>query len=230
MDPLLTFARGPLFCFCFLVMALGLVRVGLLTAFDTLRAVRKAGDKNIPYGQLLWESMLALVPTRAALFHGWVRALFHVGLLVVPLFLLDHVLLWRDAISVSWVHLPAAAADALTLLTIVTGSIVLAERVFYRNGRFLSGPVDYGVLVLIVMLFSSGFLASRAYSPIPYSTSMLVHVLCADALLFLTPFTKLSHCLLYPFLRVCSNVAWRFPPQAGEAITLALYGEEVRKV
>ena len=230
MDPLLTFARGPLFCFCFLLMLLGLVRLGLLSAFDLVRAVRSAGDRNVPYRQIAKETVLGLIPSRGALAHGWTRILFHVGLIVVPLLLLDHILLWRGAFGISWTHMPKGVADVLTLITIAMGLVLLADRVFSRNARFMSGFMDYALLILLVLLFASGFIASRPYSPIAYKASMLVHVLCGNAVLALTPFTKLSHCLLYPLLRVSSNVAWRFPPRAGEAIAKALYGEEVRKV
>ncbi len=230
MDSLLTFARGPLFCFCFLLMLLGLVRLGLLTLFDLARALRNAGDKRVPYGQLAQEAVLALIPSRRNAVHGTIALLFHAGLIVVPLFLLDHILLWRSAWGISWAHLPKAAADALTLATIAAGIVLLAGRIFSRNARFLSGPMDYALLALIVVLFASGFLASRPYSPIGYDTAMLIHVLCGNAMLVLIPFTKLSHCLLYPLMRVGTNIAWRFPPRAGEEVNMALYGEEVRQV
>ena len=230
MDQLLTFARGPLFCFCFLLMVLGLVRVGLLSVFGLVRAVRKAGDQNVPYWQLAKETVLGLIPARGTRVHGWTRIVFHLGLIVVPIFLLDHILLWRSALGVSWCHVPGIVADVLTLTTIVTGIWLLGDRIFSRSSRFMSSSVDYVLLTLIVALFATGFIASRPYSPIPYEASMLIHVLCGNAILVLIPLTKLSHCLLYPLLRVSSNVAWRFPPRSGEEITKALYGQETRRV
>ena len=230
MDQLLTFARGPLFCFCFLLMVLGLVRVGLLSVFGLVRAVRKAGDQNVPYWQLAKETVLGLIPSRGTRVHGWTRIMFHLGLIVVPVFLLDHILLWRSVLGVSWCHVHRTVADVLTLITIATGICLLADRVFSRSTRFMSSSVDYVLLTLIIALFATGFIASRPYSPVPYEASMLVHVLCGNAILVLIPLTKLSHCLLYPLLRVSSNVAWRFPPRSGEEITKALYGQEIRKV
>lgn len=230
MDQLLTFAKGPLFCFCFLVMVLGLVRIGLLSIFDLIRAVRKAGDKNVPYQQLIKDTVLGLVPYREDAVFGWTSFMFHVGLVAVPIFLLDHILIWRGLLGISWPSLPKLATDVLTLTTIATGLVLLGYRLFTRNGRFLSTPMDHALLCLLVLLFATGFIASRPYSPIPHDAAMLIHVLCGNAIFVLIPFTKLAHCLLYPLLRVSSNIAWRFPPRAGEDVNVALYGEEVRKV
>jgi len=230
MSPMLEFARGPLFVFCFAVMCLGLVRNGLLALFDMIRAVRRAGDRDVPYGQLVRETLIGLLPFRADVLFSMFSFLFHIGLVIVPIFLLDHILLWRSGVGIAWPALPRIAANILTLVTLGTGLVLLGYRIFSPHMRFVSGTMDYGLLVLILVLFATGFIASRPFSPMPYDSAMLIHVLCGDAILFLIPFTKLSHCVLYPLLRVSSNVAWRFPSHAGEEITKTLYGKEVRKV
>ncbi|MEW6359400.1 MAG: hypothetical protein AB1696_23895 [Planctomycetota bacterium] len=230
MNPILDFARGPLFAFCFAVLVLGLLRAGLLAAFDVLRAIRRAGDRSIPYGRLIKDTLLGLIPGRGNVLFGATSFILHIGLVIAPIFLLDHILLWRSGLGLAWPALPKVVADAMTLATLAAGIVLLAYRIASPAMRFISGTMDYLLLILVIILFASGFIASRPCSPIPYEVSMLLHALCGDALLLLIPFTKLAHCLLYPIVRVGANVAWRFPPHAGEEITKALYGKEVRKV
>jgi nitrate reductase gamma subunit len=56
---------------------------------------------------------------------------------------------------------------------------------------------------------------------------MLTHLLSAELLFVLTPFTKLAHVVLFFFDRI-SAVHWQLRPGAGDKIAKALYGEEVR--
>ena len=59
---------------------------------------------------------------------------------------------------------------------------------------------------------------------------MLIHVLCGDAILLLIPFTKLSHCVLYPLIRLGSEIAWHLAPQGGSDVIKTLYGSQGRKI
>ena len=45
--------------------------------------------------------------------------------------------------------------------------------------------------------------------------------------MFVAPFTKLSHIVLFPFDRL-SAVHWQLRPGAGERVAEALYGKEAR--
>jgi hypothetical protein len=56
---------------------------------------------------------------------------------------------------------------------------------------------------------------------------MLTHLLSAELLFVLVPFTKLAHVVLFFFDRI-SAVHWQLRPGAGDKIAEALYGEEVR--
>jgi hypothetical protein len=56
---------------------------------------------------------------------------------------------------------------------------------------------------------------------------MLTHVLSAELLFVLIPFTKLSHIVLFFFDRI-SVLHWQLRPGAGEKVAEVLYGEEAR--
>ena len=51
---------------------------------------------------------------------------------------------------------------------------------------------------------------------------MLIHVMSANLIFVLIPLTKLSHIVLMPAAQVVADVAWRFTPDAGRKIALAL--------
>jgi nitrate reductase gamma subunit len=64
-------------------------------------------------------------------------------------------------------------------------------------------------------------------NPLPWQEMMLIHVLSAEALFLIVPFTKLAHIVLFPFDRL-SQVHWQLRPGAGEQVATALYGDEAR--
>ncbi|MBF0429999.1 MAG: hypothetical protein HQK83_01870 [Fibrobacteria bacterium] len=233
MEQFLEFAKGSLFAGSFVIMVLGLARTAFITLWGTKNALDKAGDKNIPYKALIKETFEWMIPikhitnSRSAI--SIVSVVFHIGLIIVPLFLLDHILLWQK-LGLSWPGIPAAIANVLTITTIVTGGILLLNRIFHRDTRFLSSVIDYALLVLILAIFINGFIASKPFNPIPYNLVMVIHVMAGNLILILVPFSKLAHCFLYPIMRIASNIAWHFPARAGEEVNKTLYGEENKKV
>jgi hypothetical protein len=90
--------------------------------------------------------------------------------------------------------------------------------------------MDYLLLVLILDIFVSGFVAGRAWNPFPYDGLMLFHSLNGLLLLALIPFTKIAHCVLYPLIRLSGEIAWRFTPQGGSRTVETLYGPEGRRL
>jgi nitrate reductase gamma subunit len=231
MDAALQFARGPLFAACFLVMLLGLTRLVFLRVYEYRRAWRRAARDQFPFGRALRDMGKWLIPVRhiyrASPTIGVLSFLFHVGLILVPIFLAEHLLLWQRGLGVSWLALPRTLADALTILTVVTGIGLLGFRTFQSAARFMSHAADYLLLILLLIPFVSGLLAMHpAWNPFHYQSTMLVHVLAGDLVLALIPFTKLSHAVLFPFERVSSEVYWRFPAGAGDSVANALHGKE----
>jgi hypothetical protein len=56
---------------------------------------------------------------------------------------------------------------------------------------------------------------------------MLIHVLSAELIFVLIPFTKIAHCVLIPFSQLVSDLGWRFPSTAGRDVARALGKESV---
>jgi nitrate reductase gamma subunit len=230
MQDLLDFARGPLFRFSLAVMLLGLVRIITLDVIAAVGAYRRAGDKTLPWGFIIRRTLRWLFPvdrlfTRRPVYSLF-SVLFHVGLLIVPIFLFAHVELWRGALGFGWPALPKATADWMTIGTIACGIFLVIGRISSRESRFLSRRQDYLWPLVLLVPFAGGYVcANLQISPAAYQIVMLVHVLSAELIFLLLPFTKLAHCVLSPLSQVISGLAWRFPAGTDEAVCKALNKE-----
>ena len=119
-------------------------------------------------------------------------------------------------------------ADVLTLMTIACSLLLLSYRTFRARHRMVSEPMDYFLLLMVLLPFLSGFLAAHpAINPVSWNLMMLIHILSSEALFVLIPSTKLAHVVLFFFDRI-SAVHWQLRPGAGDQVAEALYGEEVR--
>jgi nitrate reductase gamma subunit len=227
MEQWLDLARGPLFAFSFLIMAFGLARHVVLQVHGlmTRQRLRQAPWRQIASNALSWTLPIRHLD-RSTILMTTASFLFHVGAILVPVFLAAHVVLWEGLLGVSLPALGEGLADLLTLLTIVCVPILFVYRLTTPRARALSRPSDYILLGLVLLPFLSGFLASHpTFNPLPWSWMMLFHVLSAELLLVITPFTKLAHIVLFPFDRL-SEVHWQLRPGAGDRVAAALYGEE----
>jgi hypothetical protein len=58
---------------------------------------------------------------------------------------------------------------------------------------------------------------------------MLLHVLSAELIFVLLPFTKIAHCVIMPLSQFVITLAWKFPANTDEdvVVTLNKKGEPV---
>ncbi|MBW1988322.1 MAG: respiratory nitrate reductase subunit gamma [Deltaproteobacteria bacterium] len=197
------FAAGPLLWVSVIVFAAGcLLRLGRLAWLARKKdrpvyaymsahyALRSIGRWLVPMGT---ESMRKHPVTTVVSFA------FHAAVVLVPLFLFAHVLLFYEAFGISWWTLPEEAAYAGTLVVLAGLVYFFARRLIRPEVRYLSGPADFALLVLVALPFATGLWAFH-HGP-GVRVVMLLHVLSGEALLAAIPFTKLSHMFLFPFLR-----------------------------
>ncbi len=227
MESALTFARGPLLYFAFALFCLGVLRQVGLTLAELVRAYGRAGDQAIPFGRLFRQSLGWIFPVNALrgtrVPYTVASVVFHVGVLVVSVFLSGHVQLIQKGTGLAWSTLPPAAADLLTLTTLAALVALFLLRLADRAARFLSRFQDWFLLVLCLLPLLSGYaVAHPAANPLPYPLMYLVHLLSAELLLIVIPFTKLAHVLLFPFTRLSWELGWHFVPGAGERVRIAL--------
>ena len=231
MEQWIEFAEGPLFAMTFLIMIIGLLRLVLIQVY-TLIIGKGRRLQNAPWRKILAEAASWVIPIKHLIpgtkFFSVVSFLFHIGILLVPLFLADHIVLWEGFLGINLPSIGYGFADVLTLFTIACVVVLFGYRTFSRRLRAMSMGSDYWLLVSVLLPFVSGFLASHpTYNPLPWNVMFLIHLLSAELLFVLIPFTKLAHVVLFFFDRV-SGLHWQLRPGAGDQVAEALFGEEAR--
>jgi nitrate reductase gamma subunit len=226
-DAWIEFGRGPLFRLTFSLMVLGLLRVFILTVVGIAEAYRRSPDKIVNWNQVVRQTAGWLLPFdrlwRKRAVYSSISFLFHAGLLLVPLFLAAHVLLWSRSIGLAWPALPPPLANWLTLLTIGAALGLFFGRVLYRTCRALSRLQDYSWPLLLAIPFATGYAcANLSIGPGAYQASMLLHVYSADLIMAMVPFTKVAHCVLAPLSQTVTAVSWKFVPGAGDRVAATL--------
>ena len=144
------FLTGPMLWAAFLIFVIGLARrvVLYIRGLDwRLERVaygpgRKIGMKGAISSVLQW-----LVPFGT---HSWRRQpyftiaffLFHIGVVIVPLFLAGHMVIMQERFGFSLPSLPMWFSDAFTVLAIVGAFMMILRRVALPEVRFLTTLVS----------------------------------------------------------------------------------------
>lgn len=218
MDELIGFGRGPMFRFAIAIAILGLFRYAFLAMLGFARARSRTGERPVNMAAAIWRTVVWLNPFRY--FRGNRRyycvlcVVFHVGLILVPIFYHGHIRLWERGIGFGWPALPPSVADTLTLLTATSGVALLLSRLCSRPSSGIRTFQDWALPTLIVGVFVSGYLlAHPARNPLPLDVTMLVHVWGGNLFLVLTPFSPIVHLIMRPFSEFAVEMAWS--PVAG---------------
>jgi nitrate reductase gamma subunit len=225
------FAKGPLFALTFLIMVLGLVRHVIVQIYQLVTGKgRRLTDA--PWKSILKDALSWVVPVKHIMkgtpFFSSVSYLFHVGAIIVPVFLGAHIVLWEEFFGADLPSISNGLADYLTLFTIACIAVLLGFRIFGRRQRSMSRRMDYVLLFLVMAPFVSGYMASHPnVNPFRWDVMMLVHILSGELLFVMIPFTKLAHIVLFVFDRI-SALHWQLRPGAGDKVAEALFGEEAR--
>jgi nitrate reductase gamma subunit len=120
-----------------------------------------------------------------------VTTIFHLALVLTPLFVLGHNVLLDLAWQASLPSFPEALADGLTVVVIAGGVFFFLRRIFLARVRAISSAYDYLVLLIATAPFVTGFLAYHRL--FDYDTVILLHMLAGEIMLMAVPFTKLVH-------------------------------------
>jgi nitrate reductase gamma subunit len=224
MDAWIALARGPMFRVALAACLLGLAYHLGNTLWMIRQSHRRSTDKDLSLGAVLAATLAGLLPFRQRRPVQTIAGVaFHAGILLVPIFYVGHVTLWQPSFPLPWPTLGPAVSDALSLAALAGLAALLLWRLLVRTSRELSTTADVAVLLLLLAVTASGYWAAHpASSPAAPRTMLLVHLLAANLALFLTPLTKIVHCVLAPLNPLVSEVAWHFPAESGAHVALAL--------
>jgi nitrate reductase gamma subunit len=124
---------------------------------------------------------------------------FHLGVIILPLFLLAHTVLWYESWQILWWSLPDLLADLMAIWVILACIYFLVRRWVVPEVKKVTRPVDILILAIILLTFLTGFLAYHQWGP--YRPILISHVLAGEILLVAIPFSKLGHMLFFMFSR-----------------------------
>ncbi|MFZ0450151.1 MAG: hypothetical protein WAL98_13010 [Desulfatiglandaceae bacterium] len=208
-----SFVEGPLLWIAFLTFIIG----SLLRALLILSLSRKR-DKII-YKHFSWKYVLAtfarwLLPLNKDVAKNPVFTIlgyiFHICLLAVPIFFSGHISLWEESrFEWTWTSMPDGLSDWMTLILLAIALFFLLRRIFSADIRLISTFSDYFLIVIIALPFLTGyFLTHGTLDPIAFFSEniQLIHMLSAELMLVLIPFTKLSHFILFFFSRGATGI------------------------
>ncbi len=196
------FIQGQLVSIAFVIFILGLI-----FQFSQFFKLTKKKEWIYPPGEVKREKKTAgkwvtfcLVSLNGTLWKTdplitIVTSVFHVFLILAPLFLLGHNILLNQSWGLSLWSLPEFITDMLTLVVLICVAFFLGRRLFLSRVRVISSLYDYAILLIAAAPFLTGYLAYHQW--FNYDTVMTVHILAGEVMLITIPFTKLGHMLFF---------------------------------
>jgi nitrate reductase gamma subunit len=128
-----------------------------------------------------------------------VAYVFHICLILTPIFLLAHVTLIDESWDLSWWTLPDGLAAIMTLIVIGACVFFLVRRLVNPEVQYVTSASDYILLAIVAAPFITGFLVYFQW--FGYQILLILHILSGEIMLVAIPFTRLSHMLFAPLTR-----------------------------
>jgi nitrate reductase gamma subunit len=124
---------------------------------------------------------------------------FHLCVLLTPLFVMGHAVLWQQAWGFRWWSLPEGVADGMTLVVIFACVYFMIRRFVRPEVRNVSDSSDFLLALLVMGPFLTGFVAHHQW--LPYEPMIVIHGLTGALWLLAIPWTRLVHMLWFFFTR-----------------------------
>jgi nitrate reductase gamma subunit len=191
--------RGPLVWVSFLIFIVGttiqVMRVYRLSRLKPIVKLIPDGPSNAgPLPAASWRyrlRMLRLTILGRQPEMIFFTTVFHVCLILTPLFVLGHNILLDLSWGVSFPSFSDSVSDALTVVVILTGLYFLYRRMFKYRVVVITTAYDYVLLLIVTAPFITGFLAYHQI--FDYHAIIFMHMLSGEIMLVAIPFTKLVH-------------------------------------
>ena len=194
--------RGPLAWIALVIFALGsLYRIVYLLSTGIKQSSPHQSVRARDPARSILHGMLPFASTtmRKNPLFIIVTFLFHICVVILPVFLLAHIVLWYESWEILWGSLPDALADVMALWVITACLYFIFRRLWIPEVKKVSRPADFLLLAIILLIFLSGFLAYHQWGP--YRPMLILHIISSEILLVTLPFSKLGHMLFFFFTR-----------------------------
>jgi len=124
-----------------------------------------------------------------------ISIVFHVCLIMTPLFIHGHNVLLDTSFGISLISLPEKISDIMTKFVLISGFILFLRRLLLRRVRIISTIYDYLLLLLVLAPFLTGFMAYRHL--LDYNTLIILHMFFGELILIIIPFSKFFHMIFF---------------------------------
>jgi len=199
------FVRGPMLWISVAVFVAGLVyRLIVLVRITARREPYPAFSDTAAPGLLNRLFRPLRVSARGTVWQtdrlvGAVSLVFHLCLIVTPLFLIGHSVLFFESFGLSLFSFDEATSDRMTVLFFFAALFLLSRRLFSPRVRAITTPYDYLLLLVTTAPFATGYLAYHQL--FNYNTVMLCHMILGELMLIAVGATKLGHMVFFFFAR-----------------------------
>ena len=197
------FTRGPLMWIAFIVFVGGCL-------YRLIWMLTNAKKDKIIYPYMEWKYGLrsvlhwivpfASVNMRQRPLMTIVTFSFHISLIMTPIFLLAHIVLWNQSWGLSWWSLPDAVVDVMTVVVVLGGLFFIGRRVILPEVRNVTDYSDYILIAIVLAPFITGFIAYHQL--FAYRTMVIIHMWTGALMLMAIPFSRLSHMIYFFFTRM----------------------------
>jgi nitrate reductase gamma subunit len=191
----LLWTKGPMFNIAIAIFAIGLlVRIAEIFMLGRAKnfAEARAGEWGPGLRTMLTRTVADPGTFQRAPFNVVVGWVWHIGFLMALLLFLPHIALIESLTGLSWPALPNPVISLVTSVTLVALIATLVHRMTHPVKKRISTVEDYVVWAVVFAVVLTGWLAYyRLVNPYPLVLGM--HILSAEIMLILLPFTKLTH-------------------------------------
>ena len=205
------FSRGPLVWIAFIIFFGG----SIYRIVSTIVTAKK--DKVVlPYMRwkyglrslLHWSVPFASRNMRMRPAFVILSFLFHICLLLTPIFTVGHVLLWEQSWGVKWWTLPDSLSKVMTVIVILGGIAFVMRRIGNPTVRLVSSTGDFVLVALVLAPFVTGLMAY--YQVFEYAVVIIIHQWAGAVWLAMIPFTRIAHMLYFPLTRAYMGCEFGF--------------------
>lgn len=208
------FIRGPLVWISCIVFILGLIYQ--IFSFSSLlqkkelavyNPVPQKKEKPATFSDFMLKVKLSVVGVNPVMLI--VTTVFHICLIIAPIFLYAHNMLIKNAIGVSLFSFSDSFIDVLTIILMVCGAYFLWRRLFVARVRAITTFYDFVMLFLATAPFITGFLAyHQIFANEYYRLIITLHILTGELMLMAIPFTKFVHMVFFFVFRFAAESEW----------------------
>jgi len=203
MHDIYSFVSGPLVWVAFIVFICGslyrLISLFLLANKKEKFIFTYMSLKYSLRSILHWMTPFGTPSMRKHPFLTIVGFAFHICLILTPIFLLSHIILWDESWNMQWWSLPDSVADVMAVIVVMGCIFFLVRRLKLAEVRYVTSASDYILLAIVAAPFITGFVAYHQW--VGYKVFLILHILSGEIMLVAIPFTRLSHMLFAPLTR-----------------------------